>query len=156
MFHIDQNKNMVEPGMARVERVLRMYPKCRLVAHAYWWRQLHHGTCDRQLREHPNLCADTSGAVVVDVLNRDRAHAREFPIRHHDKILWATDEGWWSFGRRSRHLNQHYTFFEELDLPAEVRRKIYRGNAEKVYGLKERPPSAASSMTMRSGAPNTR
>jgi len=32
-------------------------------------------------------------------------------------------------------MNQHYTFFEELDLPNEVRRKIYRENAIKVYGL---------------------
>lgn len=33
-------------------------------------------------------------------------------------------------------MNQHYTFLEELNLPDEVRHKIYRGNAEKVYGLK--------------------
>jgi predicted TIM-barrel fold metal-dependent hydrolase len=136
MFHIDQNKNMVEPGMARVDRVLKMFPKCKVVAHAYWWRQLQDGTCDRQLREHPNLYADMSGQVVVNVLNRDRKYAREFLIRHQDKILWATDEGWWSFGNRTRQMNQHYTFLEELDLPDEVRQKIYRGNAEKVYGLK--------------------
>lgn len=35
-------------------------------------------------------------------------------------------------------MNQHCTFFEELDLPDEVRQKIYRGNAEKMYGLKRR------------------
>jgi predicted TIM-barrel fold metal-dependent hydrolase len=137
MFHIDQNKNMVEPGMARVDRVLKMFPKCTIVAHAYWWRQLANGTCDRQLQEHPNLYADMSGAVVVQVLNRDRKYAREFLIRNQDKILWATDEGWWSFGSRDRQMNQHYTFFEELDLPDEVRHKIYRGNAEKVYRLKK-------------------
>ena len=137
MFHIDQNKNMVEPGMERVDRVLRMFPKCKVVAHAYWWRQLANGTCDRQLQEHPNLYADMSGTVVVQVLNRDRKYAREFLIRHQDKILWATDEGWWSFGNKDRQMNQHYTFFEELDLPDEVRHKIYRGNAEKVYGLKK-------------------
>lgn len=135
MFHIDQNKNMVEPGMERVDKVLRMFPKCKVVAHAYWWRQLQNGTCDRQLREHPNLYADMSGAVVVNVLNRDRRYAREFIIRHQDKLLWATDEGWWSFGAKDRQMNQHYTFFEELELPDEVRRKIYRGNAVKVYGL---------------------
>lgn len=135
MFHIDQNKNMVEPGMARVDRVLKMFPKCKIVAHAYWWRQLENGTCDRQLQEHPNLYADMSGTVVVQVLNRDRKYAREFLIRNQDKILWATDEGWWSFGSPTRQMNQHYTFFEELDLPAEVRHKIYRGNADKVYGL---------------------
>jgi hypothetical protein len=133
MFHIDQNKNMVEPGMARVDRVLKMFPNCKLIAHAYWWRQLK--DADRQLQEHPNLYADMSGHVVVDVLNRDRKFAREFLIRNQDKILWATDEGWWSFADEKRQMNRHYTFLEELDLPAEVRRKIYRGNAERVYGL---------------------
>jgi hypothetical protein len=91
---------------------------------------------DRQLQEHPNLYADMSGHVVVDVLNRDRKYAREFLIRNQDKILWATDEGWWSFGNKDRQMNRHYTFLEELDLPDEVRHKIYRGNSEKVYGLK--------------------
>lgn len=143
MFHIDQNKNMVEPGMERVDRVLKMFPKCKVVAHAYWWRQLKNGACDRQLQEHPNLYADMSGAVVIQVLNRDRKYAREFLIRNQDKILWATDEGWWSFGGQEKQMNQHYTFFEELDLPAEVRHKIYRGNAEKVYGLKNKPAPAA-------------
>lgn len=137
MFHIDQNKNMVEQGMERVDKVLKKYPKCTLVAHAYWWRQLGNGTCDRQLQEHPNLYADMSGRVVVDVLSRDRAYAREFLIRNQDKILWATDEGWWSFANKDRQMNAHYTFLEELDLPDEVLRKIYRENSIKVYGLKE-------------------
>ena len=137
MFHIDQNKNMVEPGMERVDKVLKQFPKCNLVAHAYWWRQLANGTCDRQLQEHPNLYADMSGHVVISVLNRDRKYAREFLIRNQDKILWATDEGWWSFNKKESQMNQHYTFLEELDLPDEVRQKIYRGNAEKVYGLKK-------------------
>ena len=136
MFHIDQNKNMVEPGMERVDRVLKMFPKCKIVAHAYWWRQLGNGACDRQLQEHPNLYADMSGAVVVQVLERDRKYAREFLIRNQDKILWATDEGWWSFGNKERQMNRHYTFLEELDLPEEVLQKIYRDNAKKVYGLK--------------------
>ena len=135
MFHIDQNKNMVEPGMARVDRVLKMFPNCKLIAHAYWWRQLVSGACDRQLQEHPNLYADMSGHVVISVLDRDRKYAREFLIRNQDKILWATDEGWWSFADEKRQMNKHYTFLEELDLPAEVRQKIYRGNAERVYGL---------------------
>ena len=135
MFHIDQNKNMVDPGMPQVDRVLRKFPDCKLVAHAYWWRQFHNGACDRQLAEHGNLYADMSGKVVVNILNRDRKLAREFLIRHQDKILWATDEGWWSFQSRDRQMNQHYTFLEQLDLPDEVRRKIYRENARKVYAL---------------------
>lgn len=131
MFHIDQNKNMVEKGMQRVDNVLKKYPKCNLIAHAYWWRQLK--DADRQLQEHPNLYADTSGHVVPDMLSRDRAYAREFIIRNQDKLLFGTDEGWWSFGKEVSPF-KHYTFFEELDLPKEVRYKIYRGNAEKLFG----------------------
>jgi predicted TIM-barrel fold metal-dependent hydrolase len=134
MFHIDQNKNMVEPGMRRVDHVLALFPKCKLIAHAYWWRQLK--DADRQLQEHPNLYADMSGKVVPDLLGRDRKFAREFLIRNQDKILWATDEGWWSFGNKDRQMKQHYTFLEELNLPAEVRHKIYRGNAEKLFNFK--------------------
>ena len=98
---------MVEPGMERVDRVLKMFPKCKVVAHAYWWRQSQNGACDRQLQEHPNLYADMSGTVVVQVLNRDRKYAREFLIRNQEKILWATDEGWWSFGSQTKQMNQH-------------------------------------------------
>ena len=131
LFHIDQNKNMVEAGMERVDNVLKKYPDCTVIAHAYWWRKLK--DADRQLTEHPNLYADMSGHVVPNMLNRDRKFAREFCIRHQDKLLWATDEGWWSFkDKQSKY--KHYTFFEELDLPDDVRYKIYRGNAEKLFG----------------------
>lgn len=138
MFHIDQGKNMVEPGMKRVDNVLNKFPNCKVIAHAYWWRQLANGSCDRQLQEHPNLYADMSGAVVINQLNRDRKYAREFIIRNQDKLLWATDEGWWSFGDPAKQMNDHYTFFEELKLPDEVRRKIYRENSIKVYKLGKR------------------
>lgn len=137
MFHIDQNKNMVEPGMKRVDTVLKQFPDCAVIAHAYWWRQLK--DADRQLTEHPNLYADMSGHVVPNVLNRDRKFAREFIIRHQDKLLWATDEGWWSFKDKATKY-EHYTFFEELNLPNEVRYKIYRGNAEKLFGWDQGNP----------------
>lgn len=133
MFHIDQNKNMVEKGMERVDNVLKQFPKCKVIAHAYWWRQLK--DADRQLQQYPNLYADLSGTVVPDLLNRDRKYAREFIVRNQDKLLFGTDEGWWSF-KKDPSPYKHYTFFETLDLPQEVRYKIYRGNAEKLFGWK--------------------
>jgi predicted TIM-barrel fold metal-dependent hydrolase len=137
MFHIDQNKNMVTPGMPEVDRVLKKFPHVKVVAHAYWWRRYADGTCDRQLSEFPNLYADMSGQVVINQINRDRDKAREFLIKHQDRILWGTDEGWWSFDQSKEDIGPHYTILEELDLPDEVRYKIYRGNAKKVYGLNE-------------------
>lgn len=133
MFHIDQNKNMVEKGMERVDNVLKRFPRCRLIAHAYWWRQLK--DADRQLGQYPNLYADLSGTVVPDLLGRDRKYAREFVVRHQDKLLFGTDEGWWSF-KKDPSPYKHYTFFETLDLSKEVRYKIYRGNAERLFGWK--------------------
>ncbi|MFT5128846.1 MAG: putative TIM-barrel fold metal-dependent hydrolase [Rhodothermales bacterium] len=134
MFHIDQNKNMVEPGMKRVDNVLNKFPKCKLIAHAYWWRKLN--DADRQLKEHANLYADLSGHVVPNMLKRDLEFARAFCIRHQDKLLFGTDEGWWSF-KQAPHPFEHYAFFESLKLPDDVRYKIYRGNAEKLFGWAE-------------------
>lgn len=133
MFHIDQNKNMVEKGMERVDNVLKRFPKCKLIAHAYWWRQLK--DADRQLQQYPNLYADLSGTVVPDLLGRDRKYAREFILRNQDKLLFGTDEGWWSF-KKDPSPYKHYSFFETLELPDEVRYKVYRGNAEKLFGWK--------------------
>jgi predicted TIM-barrel fold metal-dependent hydrolase len=133
MFHIDQHRNKVEKGMERVDHVLRKFPKCTLIAHAYWWRQLK--DADRQLQQYPNLYADLSGAVVPAVLGRDPAYAREFVIRNQDKLLFGTDEGWWSFGKDPSK-SSHYTFLEAMDLPKAVRYKVYRGNAERLFGWK--------------------
>lgn len=133
MFHIDQNKNMVTKGMPEVDRVLQKFPAVDVVAHAHWWRQYGNGSCDRQLSRYPNLYADVSVSGYKQ-FNRDPKKAREFIIKHQDQILFGTDEGWWSFSKPWED-NPHYTFFEALDLPDEVRYKIYRGNAIKVYGL---------------------
>jgi predicted TIM-barrel fold metal-dependent hydrolase len=135
MFHIDTNKNMDEPGLPRVEHVLKTYPNCKLIAHAQWWLHLVEGACDRQLREHPNLYADISGTQMAAMLNRDRNYTREFLIRHQDRILFGSDAGWWSFNNDEATESQ-FSVLEELDLPKEVRRKIYRENAIRLFGLK--------------------
>jgi predicted TIM-barrel fold metal-dependent hydrolase len=136
MFHMDQNKNMDEKGLPRLERVLKMFPECILIAHAYWWLHLPDGTCDRLLQTYPNLYADVSGpSRVPAMLNRDRNYTRAFLIRNADKILFGSDAGWWSFGKKVEDQEQQFTLFEELDLPDDVRQKIYRTNAERLFGF---------------------
>lgn len=134
-FHIDDNKNMDELGLPRLERVLKMFPKCNLIAHAQFWLQLTNGTCERLLRDYPNLYAEPSGQRTAAVLNRDRTYTREFLIRNADKILFGTDAGWWSFGGGPGNREPQFQLFEELDLPAEVKAKIYHKNAEKLFGF---------------------
>ncbi len=133
-FHIDTTKNMVEKRMRQVERVLEMFPKCILIAHAAWWDYLPDGTCDRMLQKYPNLYAETCASRVS--LNRDRGYAREFLIRNADKIVYGSDEGWWSFSDQE-HLSDFFQLLDELDLPVDVKAKIFRGNAEKLFGIGE-------------------
>jgi predicted TIM-barrel fold metal-dependent hydrolase len=135
MFHIDVNKNMVDQQMSQVERVLETFPKCNLIAHAEWWNGLPDGTCDRMLQKYPNLYADTSGGKMLGLFNRERGYTREFFIRNADKILYGSDEGWWSLGD-SEHPSVFFQLCDELDLPEDVKAKIVRGNAEKLFGLK--------------------
>ncbi len=134
-FHIDNNKNMDEKGLPRLERVLKMYPDCKLIAHAQFWLQYPEGTCDHLLQKYPNLYAEPSGLRMASVLNRDRKYTREFLIRNADKVLFGTDAGWWSFGKPPAEREIQFQLFEELDLPDEVREKIYHKNAEKLFGF---------------------
>ncbi len=133
MFHIDQNKNMDEKGLPHLENVLKAYPKCVLIAHAYWWRQLGNGACDRLLQQYPNLHADLSPAAVA-ALSSQADHGREFIIRNADKLLFGTDAGWWSFTKIPAP-EKEWTYFETLNLPADVKNKIYRENAAKLLKL---------------------
>lgn len=135
-FHIDNDKNMDEKGLPRLERVLKMFPKCNLIAHAQFWVQLPEGVCDRLLQTYPNLYAEPSGLRMAAVLNRDRTYTRKFLTRNADKILFGTDAGWWSFGTPREDRELQFDLFEELDLPDEVKARIYHKNAEKLFGFK--------------------
>ncbi|QDU29317.1 Amidohydrolase [Anatilimnocola aggregata] len=138
MFHIDQKRNMDEQGLPRLEKVLNAYPKCILIAHSYWWRQLGNGTCERLLQKYPNLYADLSPAAVT-ALSKQGDQGREFIIRNADKLLFGTDAGWWSFNKTPAP-EKEWTYFEDLNLPAEVKNKIYRQNAAKLLKLELQSP----------------
>jgi uncharacterized protein len=130
MFHKDQNKNLDEKGLPRLENVLRTYPNCILIAHSDWWKNLADGTCDRLLQKFPNLYADISCTVSRSIIGRDKEFARAFFIRNADKLLFGTDSGWWSFGKQPV---PEFSLIDDLHLPAEVVDKICRGNAERLF-----------------------
>jgi predicted TIM-barrel fold metal-dependent hydrolase len=130
MFHKDQNKNLDEKGLPRLENVLKTYPNCTLIAHSDWWKHLADGTCDRLLKTYPNLYADISCTVGRSIIGRDKKFAREFFIRNADKLLFGTDSGWWSFGKKPA---PEFALIDDLNLPAEVVDKICRGNAERLF-----------------------
>ncbi len=130
MFHMGRNKNLDEKGLPRLEHVLKTYPDCILIAHSDWWKHLADGTCDRLLQKYPNLYADISCTVGRSAIGRDKTFAREFFIRNADKLLFGTDSGWWSFGKKPV---PEFAFIDELKLPKEVEDKICRGNAARLF-----------------------
>ncbi len=135
MFHMDRGQNLDEKGLPRLENVLKAHPDCILIAHSDWWRHIKDGTCGRLLETYPNLYADISCTVGRSPIGRDRQMAREFFIKHADKLLFGSDSGWWSFNKPPA---PEFALIEELDLPQEVEDKICRLNMEKLFPVRNR------------------
>lgn len=132
MFHMDKGCNLDEKGFPRLENVLKTYPKCIFIAHSDWWRSITDGSCGRLLETHPNLYADISCSVSRSPIGKDKAMAREFFIKHADKLLFGSDNGWWSFKPGAKPALE-YAFIDELKLPEDVENKICRANAERLF-----------------------
>jgi predicted TIM-barrel fold metal-dependent hydrolase len=77
------------------------------------------GRIYRLFDENPNLWADLSAGSARGALQRDPQHAKEFLSRYADRLLFARD----IYGGE---LNEFLTM---LDLPTDVREKIYFKNA---------------------------
>ncbi len=140
MFHMDQNKNLDEIGFPRLQNALKTYPKLIFIAHSDWWKRLGDGSCEKLLQNYPNLYADISCTVGRSAIGRDKAMAREFFIRNADKLLFATDSGWWSLGNVKKQAGE-FSLIDELKLPKDVEDKICRGNAERLFWNKNLPSS---------------
>jgi uncharacterized protein len=133
LFHMDGENNRDEPGLPLLEEVLKAVPDCTFIAHAPgWWTQLPSGTCERLLQNYPNLYGDLSAGSGARAISRDKDLGREFLIRNADKLLFGTDSGPWSYGKAPA---PQFALFEELALPADVKRKICRKNAERLFAF---------------------
>lgn len=136
MFHMDQHRNLDEKGFPRLQNALNAYPKLKFIAHSDWWKGLGDGSCEQLLQKYPNLYADISCTVGRSAFGRDKKMAREFLIRHGDKLLFGSDSGWWSF-KPSAKPAQEFALIDELKLPKEVEDKICRENAKQLFWNKK-------------------
>jgi hypothetical protein len=73
---------------------------------------------------------DISCTVERSIIGRDKGFARAFLIRNADKLLFGTDSGWGSLGKKPP---PEFSLIDDLDLPAEVVDKICRRNAERLF-----------------------
>ena len=144
LFHMDGRNNKDEPHLPRLEKVVKSHPECTFLAHApLWWANISGnaksrgkvtpgGAVERLLQKYPNLYGDLSAGSGANAIARDKEFGRGFLIRNADKLLFGTDSGPWSL--RGKPAAQ-FTLFEGLDLPADVKAKIYRDNARKLFSL---------------------
>jgi len=144
LFHMDKSNNKDEPGLPRLEKVVKAHPKCTFIAHGpFWWANISGkaapgekvapgGAVERLLQKYPNLHGDLSAGSGAGAIGRDKDFGRAFVIRNADKLMFGTDSGPWSMKAAPA---AQFTLFESLDLPADVKRKIYRDNARALFSL---------------------
>lgn len=140
-------------GFENFHRILEAFPEVNFIGHAQtWWNNVGQvadptdlypkgdirpgGITDRYLRDYPNMYGDLSAGSGLNFLVRDEAFAREFLIRHQDKLIYGSDcadelgKGPGCQGAQ--------TLAQVLKLVTDPRtlRKLLRANALKVFRLK--------------------
>jgi predicted TIM-barrel fold metal-dependent hydrolase len=150
LFHLDDIRNPDTPGLPRLERVLKAFPKLPLIGHAAgFWASISGdatdadfgrypeipkpttpgGALDRLMSKYPNLYGDLSEPGGEKALTRDPAFGRSFIIRNANQLLFGTD--FLMVGQTV----PHFELLASLNLPDEVQYKVYRGNAIKLLKL---------------------
>jgi predicted TIM-barrel fold metal-dependent hydrolase len=143
---------MYNYGFERFDRMLEKYPRTIFIGHAQtWWANVGQnqnqdllypkgkvtpgGLTDRYLRDYPNMYGDFSAGSGLNSLTRDEEHARAFLERHQDKLFYGSDcsdrdgtgtkcIGW-----------QTIQTIRRLSPDPAVTRKIFSGNARRVFRL---------------------
>lgn len=100
---------MYNYGFERFHTMLKKYPKVNFIGHAQsWWANIdksHNdqtvlypktkvtpgGLTDRLLADYHNMFGDFSAGSGLNSMTRDEDRAREFLVRHQDKLLFGSD-----------------------------------------------------------------
>jgi predicted TIM-barrel fold metal-dependent hydrolase len=149
MLHMDSIRNIDDPGLPGLERVLHAAPNANFIGHATtWWSSISvcstakelngypkskvkpGGAIDRLMDRYGNIYGDLSAGSGLNALERDRDFGREFLIRRADRLLFGTD--YLSDGQQV----EQFDFLDQLDLPAAAAAKIFRENARRLLAPK--------------------
>jgi predicted TIM-barrel fold metal-dependent hydrolase len=148
LFHMDNVRNTDQPGLPGLQRALEAAPGARFIGHAQaWWASISGdvkqsemggypkgpvapgGAVDRLMDKYPNLFADLSAGSGANAIRRDPEFGREFLVRRADRLLFGTD-----YLAQGQEVPQ-FDLLDELDLPEDVRAKIFRDNARRILGI---------------------
>jgi predicted TIM-barrel fold metal-dependent hydrolase len=151
LFHMDDQHCIDNVGLSRLQKVLQALSDCTFIAHGPgWWASISGdvktqeemrgfpyppgkiapgGAVDPLLEKFPNLYGDLSASSWLNAVKRDPEFGHEFLIRCAEKLLFGTD---------TFKVNQdwgHFEFYENIDLPKHVQKKIFRDNGRNLLQL---------------------
>jgi predicted TIM-barrel fold metal-dependent hydrolase len=148
LFHLDQLRNLDEPGLPRLENALKQHPQTMFIGHGPgWWASIAGeisaadlasypdgpvkpgGAIDALMDKYANLFGDLSAGSGAKAISRDPEFGRQFLIRRADRLMFGTD-----YLAPAQEVPQ-FDLLRGIDLPAEVQAKIFRDNARKLLGL---------------------
>lgn len=148
LFHMDTIRNTDKPGLPGLERVLREVPGADFIGHAPgWWASISGdvteetiggyptgpvkpgGAIDRLMDKYPNIHGEFSAGSGANAIERDLEFGREFIIRRADRLLFGTD-----YLAQGQKIVQ-FELFDKLDLPDDVKAKLFRDNARRILRL---------------------
>jgi predicted TIM-barrel fold metal-dependent hydrolase len=148
LIHIDNERNIDQPGLPGLRKVLSEFPKVNVVGHGPGtWASISGdatqaqlggypktpvapgGALDAVLADYPNFYLDLSAGSGANALQRDPKFGREFLIRHKDRIMFGTD-----YLTEGQPIPQQEVL-RSLNLPPEVEQVIFRDNARRLVGL---------------------
>ncbi len=148
LIHIDNDRNIDQPGLPGLMRVLTEFPTLTVIGHGPGtWASISGtatqadlggypkgavapgGALDLLLAAHANYHLDLSAGSGANALSRDPEFGRAFLIRHKDRILFGTD-----YLTEGQPIPQQEVL-ASLNLPADVQKAVYRDNARRLVGL---------------------
>lgn len=149
LLHLDNVRNTDTPGLPGLEQAMKENPQTQFIGHGpgFWasisgdvktaadlggypkGKVVEGGALDRLLSAYPNLYCDLSAGSGAGALSRDLEFGAGFLKRRQDRVLFGSD-----YLAPGQPVPQ-FEVLAKLDLPADVRAKIYRDNARKLLKL---------------------
>jgi hypothetical protein len=145
---MDNIRNTDKPGLPGLDEALGQCPDTIFIGHGPgWWASISGditqddlggyptgtvspgGAIDALMDRHSNLYGDLSAGSGAGAIARDIEFGRAFLIRRADRLLFGTD--YLAFGQKVPQLS----LYREIELPAEVKEKVYNGNARRILGI---------------------
>ena len=145
---------MYNYGFERFYKVLEKYPKTTFIGHAQtWWANIDKanvddaaklypkgkvmpgGITDRFLSDYENMYGDMSAGSGLNALSRDEDHAREFIVRHQNKLIYGSDCNDWVGTIPACQGANTIETIRRLIPDKRIQRKLLCGNAKRVFRI---------------------